>query len=161
MRISLILGVGMSLAFVGCASTSVTPIAQNQFLLSTSAAPACGRSGAAKVAAKMAAVETLRRGYPRFVILGGSSESNVQAVSTGPTYAYTTGTVTGYGNTAYGNSTTQFGGNQTIFVGSNDADLRVLMLKKGDRGFDQGLDAKSELGPDWKTIAEKGIQTCS
>ena len=109
----------------------------------------------------MAAIETLRRGYPRFVILGGSSESNVQAVSTGPTYAYTTGSVTGYGNTAYGNATTRFGGNQTIFVGSNDADLRVLMLKKGDWGFEQGLDAKSELGPDWKTIAEKGIQTCS
>jgi hypothetical protein len=145
----------------GCAATSVTPIARNQFLLSTSAAPACGRSGAAKVAAKMASVETLRRGYQRFIVLGTHDENNVSAISTGPTYSTTTATVTGYGNTAYGNASTTYGGNQLILLGTHDADLRILTLNPGDSGYDQGIDAKAELGPEWRELASKGIHTCT
>ncbi|MCB2141037.1 MAG: hypothetical protein KDE17_18960 [Rhodobacteraceae bacterium] len=150
-----------ALSLAGCAETAVTPIAKNQILLSTSAAPACGRAGAVKVATKMAAVETLRRGYQRFVIAGANSANNTSAISTGPTYAYTSGTYTGYGNTVYGNSTTTFGGNNVMFVGSNDADLHVLMLNPGDRGFKDGIDAKSQLGPDWEKLVQDGISTCS
>ena len=153
--------VWIALSLAGCAATTVTPISNNQFMLSTSAAPACGRAGAAKVASKMASVETLRRGYQRFVVLGAASANNVSTIQTGPTYANTSGSFTGYGNTVYGNSTTTFGGSQTIFVGSNDADLRVLMLNPGDQGFDRGIDAKTELGPEWQEIASKGINTCT
>jgi len=145
----------------GCAATTVTPVARNQFVLATSAAPVCGRTGAAKVAAKMAAVETLKRGYQRFIILGESSQNNVSVIQTGPTYATTTGYANTYGNTTYGNARTTFGGNQTIFTGSNDADLNVLMLNPGERSFNDGLDAKSELGPNWQELMAKGVQTCA
>jgi hypothetical protein len=150
-----------TVVLASCATTSVTPISRNQFIISTEAAPVCGRTGAATVAVKMAAVETLRRGYQRFVILGANSQNNVSTIRTGPTYATTTGYANTYGNTTYGNATTTFGGSQTILVGSNDADLNVLMINPGETGYEQGLDAKAELGPEWQELVTSGIQTCT
>jgi hypothetical protein len=155
------LSIVMALLATGCTTTSVTPVARNQVIISTSAAPVCGRAGATKVASRMAAVETIRRGYQRFIILGAASDSNVSTYRTGPTHAYTTGRVSTYGNTSYGNATTTFGGGQTIFVGSNDADLSVLMINPGEQGFNNGVDAKSELGPKWEQAVKNGIKTCS
>lgn len=149
------------IAVSSCARTAVTPIARNQILLSTSAAPACGRTGAAQVASKMAAVETLRRGFQRFVILGAGSASNVSAISTGPTYANTTATVNTLGNTAYGSATTTYGGQGIVLIGSNDADLRVLMINPGEPGFDQGIDAKDQLGDNWQELVQNGVRTCA
>ncbi|MGB7321650.1 MAG: hypothetical protein WBC95_09570 [Albidovulum sp.] len=151
----------LAIGLAACASTTVTPVAKNQVIISTSAAPACGRSGAAKVVSKMAAVETIRRGYQRYVIVGANSANNVQAIRTGPTYANTYGNASVYGNTAYGSSTTYYGGQQTIFVGSNDADLGVVMFNPGERGFNEGIDARSELGVEWEKLVKDGIQTCS
>ena len=85
-----ILILGALLAVTACVSTDVTQLSRNQFIISTSAAPACGTSGARRVVNRMAAVETIRRGYDRFVIAGARTESNVGAVSTPPTSAYTT-----------------------------------------------------------------------
>jgi len=146
---------------IGCASTSVTPVAKNQIVISTSAAPACGRSGAAKVASKMAAVETIRRGYQRYIIAGADAQNNVRVLQTGPTYATTYSNASVYGNTAYGNSTTLFGGQQTILTGTNDAALAVVMFNPGEAGFDRAIDAKAELGTNWQELATKGIKTCS
>ena len=147
-------------AVAGCAKTSATQLSQNQILISTSAAPACSRSSTANVASKMAAVETLRRGFSRYVILGTRSDDSVRAVSTGPTYATTTGQYSAVGNTVVGNSTTTYGGGGVIFTGSRDADLHVLMLRENDPGFSQGVDAKLVLGEKWQELVTKGINTC-
>lgn len=144
-----------------CATSSVTPVSKSQFLLSTSAAPACGMTGASRVAGQMAAVETVRRGYPRFVILGAASQNNVDVIQRAPTYATTTGTFNSYGNMTYGNTMTQFGGGGPMIVGSNDTQLRVLMLKPGDQGYGDGLDAKALLGPDWAKKVKNGVLTCT
>ena len=114
-----------------------------------------------KVASKMAAVETLRRGYPRFLIGGAQSENNVSVIQRAPTYANTSGTYNAYGNTVYGNSTTTFGGGGPMLIGSNDAGLMVLMLKPGDQGYQQALDAKQELGADWEKLVKDGVKTCT
>ncbi len=160
--IKTILKITIAASFLlGCAATHVTPISQKRFILSTSAAPACGRIGAQKVALKMAAVETLRKGHPRFLILGQKSANNVSVIDTAPTGSYTTGTYDVYGNTVYGRSQTTYTGGGPIVFGSNDADLNVLMLAPGDNGFDQGVDAKSILGENWKTLVEKGVHTCT
>jgi hypothetical protein len=151
----------LSFVLFGCAETSVTPVSRNQIIISTSAAPYCGRSGANKVAAQMAAIETIRRGFERFIIVGSNSESNVNTLTTGPTYAYTSATANTYGNTTYGNATTTFGGPQTIFVGSNDTDLGVLLLNRGEQGYDQGIDAKAELGANWPELVANGVMTCT
>ncbi len=155
-----VLGAGFS-ALTGCAGSTVTPVAQNQFILSTSAAPVCGSLGASKIAAKMAAVETLRRGYPRFLIIGMAGQNNVHAVSTGPTYAQTQGIYNAYGSTVYGSSTTTFGGGGIALIGSHDSQLNVLMLKPGDRGYNHGLDAKLQLGAKWQEYVAKGVHTCT
>lgn len=162
MRIkSLLIVVAAGLVLASCARTSVTPLSQSQFLISTSAAPACGRSGASKVASRMAAVETIRRGYPRYIILAGQSQNNVSVINRSPSHSYTSGTATVSGNAIYGNSTTTYVGGGPTFYGSNDADLRVLMLKRGDQGYAEGLDAKEVLGSKWAELVERGINTCT
>jgi len=145
---------------VACTSTSVVPLAQNKIIINTSAAPVCGGAGAQDVAVKMAAVETLRRGYSRFYIVAADSTNNVDVYQTGPTYATTQSTYQGYGNTIYGHSNTTFGGRNTIVTGSHDASLGVVMMKSGDAGYQNAVDAKATLGDKWREIAERGVSTC-
>lgn len=56
--------------------------------ISTSAAPACGSSGARSVAMQAAAIETLRQGYDGYVVLGLGSDNNVRVVGVTPVTAY-------------------------------------------------------------------------
>jgi hypothetical protein len=149
------------LALTACASTSVTPIARNQLLISTSAAPACGRSGAIEVANKMAAVETIRRGFQRYMIVAATNSNNVSVHQSGPTYSHTQANTTLYGNSVYGNATTHYGGQQTIISGTHDTDLGVIMFNPGEPGFNSGIDAKSSLGSEWQKLVKEGIKTCS
>ena len=143
-----------------CARTSVMQVSQNELLMTTAAAPICGSTGSQRVAQEMAAVETLRRGYSRYIILGAGSQNNVSVVQTGTTYAQTYGSATVTGNTVNGSSTTYYGGQQTFFTGSHDTAIRLVMLKSGDRGYDQGVDAKMVLGADWEKKVQDGINTC-
>ena len=143
-----------------CASTSFTQLARNQAVVSTSAAAVCHTSGAAEVAKQGAAIATIKQGFERFIIVGYGTEDKTRIVSTGPTYATTTGTYNRFGNSVYGSSTTQFGGQSTFIAGRNEAQLHIVMLNPGDEGFDQGLDAKQALGPDWEAKVKDGVPTC-
>ncbi|MGN6490120.1 MAG: hypothetical protein ACTHLT_20160 [Devosia sp.] len=129
-------------------------------MISTSAAPACRTTGAAGVANQMAAVATIKAGYQRFIVGGFGTQNNTRVVSTGPTYSTTTGTFNRIGSTVYGNATTNYGGQMTYLAGSNNAEMQIIMLNPGDRGYEEGLDAKTTLGPDWQKKVEKGINTC-
>lgn len=152
--------VGLAYLVAGCATTAVTPVSQNQFILSTSAAPACGTAGAQQVAAKMAAVETLRRGYDRYVIGGAQNQNNVRAIPIAPTNSYTTAQASSFGNTAYGSSTTTYAGGGVMYSGTNDASLLVVMLRPGDPNYDNAVDARAALGPKWEKMVKDGIRTC-
>lgn len=151
----------LCLVTAGCASTSVTQVSQNQFILSTSAAPACGATGSQRVASKMAAVETLRRGYQRYMIAGMQAQNNVSVVTTPVTGSYTTGTVNTVGNTSYGTFNTTYTGGDTIVSGSRDTQLGVVMFNPGDAGFSNALDARAQLGENWQELVETGINNCS
>ena len=94
------------------------------------------------------------------MIVGANSANNVRVVQTGPTYANTYSQASFYGNSGYGSSTTYFGGQQTFVGGSHDTDVGVIMFNKGDPGFNNALDAKTELGPDWQILVADGIKTC-
>ena len=70
------------------------------------------------------------------------------------------------GNTVSGSSSTYYGGQQTIYSGSHDTAIRLMMLNPGDRGFEQGVDARMILGADWEkrwrtasTLAEQFLVT--
>jgi major membrane immunogen (membrane-anchored lipoprotein) len=67
----------MLLALTACAQSSIQPMSQDTFKVATTAAPACGPNGARNVAFKTAAVEVIRRGADKFVLVGDTNNSNV------------------------------------------------------------------------------------
>lgn len=150
----------VTVAVAGCAQTSVTQMSRNEIMVTTSAAPVCGVNGSQQVAQAMVAVETLRRGFERYIIGGAQSRDNTTIVQTGPTYANTYSTATVSGNTAYGSSTTYYGGQSTMIMGSHDTAMRVVMFKPGDPGYEQGVDAKATLGPEWEKKVKDGVDSC-
>ena len=131
--------------------------------ITASAAPACGAIGAQKVAFQRAAIETINRGYDKFVILGGEAQNNVGVVGYTPVQAHTTGSATayGYGNTAtaHGQSTTSYTGGQPIIAGSRDQGLIVKMFKDGDPAGNNALSAREQLGPKWQEAVKDGAPT--
>lgn len=149
-----------AMALSGCASAQMTKLSKNQAVISTRAAPVCHTTGAVSVANQMAAISTIREGYQRFIVLGIGSQDNTRVFSTGPTYANTTGQISTFGNTAYGTARTTYGGSTLMVAGSNNAQMQIVMLNPGDSGFEDGIDARRTLGPDWQERVEKGVTNC-
>ncbi|HBZ43714.1 MAG TPA: hypothetical protein DEO85_06550 [Maritimibacter sp.] len=121
---------------MGCARTDVQPLSQNTFAISTSAAPACGASGARRVANQVAAIEVIKRGADRFIFVQDNSGSQVEGL--------TFNQFTGVG-----------------VLSSNQQYLAVRTLKQGEPGYSNGLSARQILGPNWQEIAASGTPaTC-
>jgi hypothetical protein len=136
----------------GCARSSALPLAADMVQITTSAAPVCGQSGAIRVAAKMAAVETLKHGFDNFIVLGSQSQNNVGVIGHTSTTAYTT-----YGN---GYATTHVQGGYPIVTGSHDHGLIVKMFRDGDPLGANAISAKATLGPKWQEAMESLSVTC-
>jgi precorrin-6x reductase len=64
------------MAITACAQSSIQPMSQDTFKVATTAAPACGPNGARNVAFKTAAVEVIRKGADKFVLVGDSNSSS-------------------------------------------------------------------------------------
>lgn len=125
------------LAVSACATTDIQPLTQTSFKVATTAAPACGRSGARELANKAAAIEVIRRGGDRFVFAGGQSGNRV----TGMTY-------------------NPYAGFQT--QSSNEQYLVVQMTPQGHPMHNDSLSARQVLGPDWQALLDEGIpNTCA
>ena len=140
------------------------PLAQDTVQISSHTAPACGGVAAQDVAFKRAAVETIRRGYDRFVILDGQAQTETRVLGYTPTRAYTTGqaTATQVGNraTAYGSSTTTITGGAPIIAHAHSQDLIVKMFKQSDPTGVNALDARQQLGPAWQEAVSKNAWNC-
>jgi hypothetical protein len=149
----------VGILLTGCASTEVTRTSASTILVDVSAAPACGGTGASRVAQKTVAVETIRAGYDRFIIMGGAAANNVQ-VTQMPGQYNTTGTLNTYGNYGTYNSTTRYTPGPTVVSGSHDKSLSVKMFRDGERGAEEAVDARLLLGPEWHEIVTKGVKTC-
>lgn len=108
----------------------------------------------------MAAVETIRNGFERYIIQGTQSESNVGVVNMPPTGAYSTGSFQTHGGVTTGTMNTTFTGGGPIVTGRHENEIVVLMLEPGDPGFENGVDARGALGPDWEELVESGVRTC-
>ena len=132
-----ILSLATIIALSACATTDVQPLTASSFMISTTAAPACGPSGARKVANQAAAIEVIRRGGDRFVFVSQNSDSSISGVTFNP-----------------------YAGVQ--LQRSNNQGLVVQMVSKGQQGYSNSLSAKEILGPDWQNIVEKGVPaTCT
>lgn len=154
-----------ALAVGACAKASTIPLSVDTIQVTARAAPICGATGAEQLAMKRAAVETIKRGYDKFVILGAQAQNDIRVVGHTPVQAHTTGTATatGYGNTvnAYGQSTTTYTGGQPIMGGSRNQGLVVKMFKNGDPAGAKALPARAQLGPEWQKIVNEGASnTC-
>lgn len=164
MRRSLIICSVAMLGF-GCARSSVLDVDSNTVQISTSAAVVCGQQGAQEVAQKRAAIETLKRGYDKYVIMGADYQNDVRVVGHTPVIAntYGSGTVTAYGNNAYlsGQSTTTYSGGAPIVGGHHNQQLMVRMFRVSDPGAENAIDARRVLGPEWqKAMDSSSMGTC-
>jgi hypothetical protein len=150
--------IGLPILLGGCAQTDTMKVSRNEVIINTSAAPICGGNGAAKVAEKMAAIETIRAGYDRYVIVGAQRSNNTRVVQTGGT-VNTFGTVNSYGNNASFGSTSTYTPNYAV-RGSHDQSIAVRMFKNAEPGADSAISARDILGPKWENLAKDGISTC-
>ncbi len=150
----------IALTLTACVSTDATPIAQDAVVVSSSAAPVCGQQGARKIAFARAATETLRRGYDKFIIVGGQAESDIRIVGTTPVYGTTNvqGNLTG--STFYGTGSTTVYGGQPIYGGRHKQDFVIKMFRYSDAGAANALDARAELGPEWEKKIQQNRITC-
>lgn len=129
-------------------------------IIDAGAAPACGARGTAKVAAKSAAVETIQAGFDHYIITGGSAQSNITTTQM-PGNFNTVGTNPYYGGgyRTY-NATTIYPPGSTIVSGSHERQLGAVMFKKGDPGYESGLDTREMLGAEWADLVKSGVNPC-
>ena len=69
---------GAVLLVAACAETSVQPMSRDTFKVTTHAAPACGPTGARNLAFKAAAIEVIRKGGDKFIVVGDQTGSGMQ-----------------------------------------------------------------------------------
>lgn len=148
-----------------CARSATLPLSADIVQITTSAAPACGQSGAQSVALRRAAIETINRGYDKFLIVGDQYANNVRIIGRTPVQAYTYGTATavGYGNmaTAHGSSQTYYTGGFPIIGGTHNQGIVVRMFRADDAAGARAISARDQLGPEWKKIIrESPATTC-
>jgi hypothetical protein len=158
MRILVVAAVALSVA--GCARTSAMPLAGDTVAITTSAAPMCGAAGAQTVAARQAAVETIRRGFDSYRIVDGQYQNNIGVVGHTPITAHSTGNAYASGGMVYGQSRTTYSGGQPIMGGSHNQALIVKMFKDGDPAAANAISARATLGPKWKEAVEGNSATC-
>ena len=141
------------IVLVGCARSSVLDYASDTIQITTSAASVCGRSGAQDVANRRAAIETINRGYDRYIVLNAGYENDVRVVGHTPVIANThgSGTITGMGNSAYvsGHSTTYYSGGTPIVGGSHTQGIVIKMFRNGDAAGANAIDARRMLAYKW------------
>ncbi|MGH6713108.1 MAG: hypothetical protein ACREEK_29655 [Bradyrhizobium sp.] len=129
----------------GCAGTSTVPLAQDTVQITARAAAICGSVGAEKLALKQAAVETIRRGFDRFIVI------NAQA---GGTYVGNTPIVV----QNMGGGMAMASGGQPIIAPNQG--LVIKMFKDSDPQGSNALLARDTLGPDWQEQVKKDSITC-
>jgi hypothetical protein len=144
-------------ALTACTSSNTMRTSVNTAIVQTSAAPICGGAGAARVGQKQAAIETIKAGYDRYVIVDGRSANNVGLIQTPGTFR-TTGIVNG----GFYSGTTTYQPGMPIIYGSHDQALAIYMFRDGDPGAKQAVSAREMLGPKWAELVKAGsINTCS
>lgn len=76
----------LAISLAACTSSDTVRTSANTAIVRTSAAPVCGGTGAARVAQQQAAIETIKAGYDRYIIVDGRSANNVGVIQTPGTY---------------------------------------------------------------------------
>jgi hypothetical protein len=133
---------------------------QDTAIIQTSSAPICGAMGAARAAQYQAAIETIKAGYDRYIIVNAASANNVSVTQLPGSYQ-TNGTIINNGSTATLNASTTYHPGPLIVAGTHDEGLMIKMFKNGQLGADQSISAREILGPEWKKAVKNGVHTCA
>ena len=145
------------LALAACTSSNTVRTSANTAIIQTSAAPVCGGVGAARVAQKQAAIETIKAGYDRYIIVDAASANNVGVMQTPGTF-HTTGTV----RRGFYSGTTTYQPGMPVIYGSHDQAFAIRMFRNGEPGANQAIPARDMLGPNWQEQAKAGrLNTCA
>jgi len=123
---TVILTVVAALNLSACAYSSVQDMSRSTFQISTTTAPICGKSGAAKVASKLAAIEVIKRGGDRFLLAASDNSKSLGGFALG------------------------------VPVSRNTRGVVVKMLEPTDPDYEDGLSAREVLGDDWEKQVKRG-----
>ncbi len=121
----------VAMFIVGCVETNVQPLTRTSFKIATEAEDLCGAGGTRQIAFQSAAIEVIKRGADRFIVVGDQSRSAVS-----------------------GGYFTDFGSFETY--GTNSQDMVIQVVNKGDPNYGNALSARQTLGANWQEIVEKG-----
>lgn len=145
-----------SVLAAGCAGTHTVRTSADTAIVQASAEAACGSTGAARVAQRQAAIETIKAGYDRYVIFDAAAANNVQLAQLPGTYN-SSSTVTGNFIT----TTTTYQPGAMISTGNYDQSFSIKMFKDGDPNGSSALSAREILGPKWPELIKSGsVTTC-
>ena len=131
------------LVLAACARSAVMPLAADTIQVTTTAAPVCGATGAQNVAVRRVAIETINRGYDKFIILGAQAQSNLSGFT--PIVANTSG------------GTTIISGGQPLTRHSQG--IVAKMFKEGDPAGANAISARATLGPKWQEVVKESTAT--
>lgn len=139
-----------------CAASSTTRVSADTVIVKTSAAPICQGAGAARVAQKQAAIETIKAGYDRYIIVGAASANNVGVTQMPGTFQ-----TTGFAQGGYYSGTTTYRPGPIIFHGTHDQAFAIRMFRNGDPGASRAVSAREILGDKWPALVKAGsVNTC-
>ena len=133
---------------IGCARTSTVHVGEDTIEVTVHVGTICDARDAARLAQRHAAVETIRRGFDDYIVIGSVGGDHVAGEA--PETA----------------RTTLFGGGGTLF--SEDAPLlahhRVLtvrMFQAGEGDSTATVSARAVLGDEWEAVVARGpSNTC-
>lgn len=146
----------LAISLAACTSSDTIRTSANTAIVRTSAAPVCGGTGAARVAQQQAAIETIKAGYDRYIIVDGRSANNVGVVQTPGTYHHS-----GTYNRGFYSGTTTYQPGMPIVYGSHDQAFAIYMFRDGETGAHQAIPAREVLGDKWQEMVKAGkVNTC-
>lgn len=145
------------MALAACTSSNTVRTSANTAIVQTRAAPICGGTGAARVAEKQAAIETIKAGFDRYIIVDARSANNVQVTQMPGTFQ-TTGTLSG----GFYSGTTTYKPGMSIVHGRHEQAFAIRMFRNGEPGAGQAIPARDVLGPKWQELVKAGnVYTCA
>lgn len=146
-----------AMTLAGCTSSDTIRTSANTAIVRTSAAPVCGGTGASRVAQKQAAIETIKAGFDRYIIMDAASANNVQVVQGPGTYHHS-----GTYNRGFYSGTTTYQPGMPMVYGRHEQAFAIRMFRDGEPGAHQAVPARQTLGEKWPELVKAGrVDTCA
>ncbi len=149
----------LTMTLGACVQSSVMQMNADTVQISTRSAPICGLADTGRIAMRRAAVETLNRGFDKYIVLDVNSGRELAGFMGGSSQTSATATAMPYSNTVNAEATTTYSPPQPLFAHRDTVMVRMFHDSDADGG--NAIPARGILGPDWeKIVAKKGGSTC-